>query len=487
MKISIAIHGYGTYAVLYRHLIDLAKTAAPDVEWAMLLPTSHHLEVLSEVVSEDRLLCLEHEQARNLSAKSDLTIFAGYQGNVYADIEAEKQVFKHRHAAEQVARAAEIYDIYRAFLERIKPTHLLMAHVETFDGKVLIGLAKELNISVLVPVDLRNIGGTFFSADASEALPSFKIANENFTPSARKYLDEFRFKPKRAVGESVFALSDDDQFLPLYKKPLMLRALGFIKRTIKNPRLFEPALLRISLKYAFPSIREAIRKVRGSRNKQQYDVAALEELPEKFVYYPLQTTPESSINTPAPYFVDQSRAIDAIRFAMPSDWTLIVKEHLASLDIRPRAFYKALRRKAGVQIAYAHMPSIELIKRAQVTISVTGTATLEAFLLGRPSLVLGGCFVAEYVGGICPIDQLPARIRNASQNPPSDQQVLKALQEIYDVRYECTVRPADEPGSFSNRLENVRRILAGVLDHIERSREASVSARKAASGSQSGA
>ena len=472
-KISIAVHGYGTYAILYRHLIDCARTSAVDIDWSVLLPTSHHLKVLSEVVPTDRLLCLEHEQARSLTEKTDLSAFAKYPGNVYADIEAEKKVFKHRDGIEQVARAVEIYRIYRTFLERIKPTHLLMAHVETFDGKVLIGLARELNIEVLIPVDLRNIGGTFFSADSSEALPAYKVANEKFSALTRQYLGEFRGKPKPAFGTSVFGLSEQDEFLPLYQKPLARRVLDSAKRTIRNPRLFEPALLATSLKYTFPGIREAIRKSRASRNKKQYDIATLDKLPNKFVYYPLQTTPESSINTPAPYFIDQMRAIDAIRFAMPSDWTLIVKEHGASLDIRPGVFYKGLRRKAGVQIAYAHMPSVEIIKRAKVTISVTGTATLEAFLLGCPSLVLGGCFFAEYVGGICPIDQLPGRILSVSQNPPSDEKILKALMEIYDVRYECTVRPADEVQSFSNRLDNIQRILAGILDHIGRLRTAS--------------
>ena len=50
-------------------------------------------------------------------------------------------------------------------------------------------------------------------------------------------------------------------------------------------------------------------------------------LPKRFIYYPLQVTPEASINTPAPYYVDQMRAIDALRLAMPPDCALVVKEH----------------------------------------------------------------------------------------------------------------------------------------------------------------
>ncbi len=468
-KISIVVHGYGTYAILYRHMIELGRTTAPNIEWAMILPTSHHLNAVSEVVAQERLLCLEHQQSRTPSTHLNSSEFVHYSGNVYADIEAEKKVYKHRPAAEQVSRSAEIYKIYRAFLERVKPTHLLFAHVETFEGKLLFAIANELNISVILPVDLRNLGGTAFCAGTDETLPDYRIANESFSAQATRFLNEFRSNPKPSWNPALVASAAGDEPLSRYEKPLAQRVLEFAKRTIRNPRLFEPALLSTSIKYTFPGIVEAVRSIRTFRNKRQFDLATLEKLPGKFIYYPLQTTPESSINTPAPYYIDQMRAIDAIRFAMPSDYTLIVKEHWASLCIRPASFYKTLRRKAGVQIVHSGLSSIELIKRAQLTISVTGSATFEAFLLGRASLVLGRCFIASYLGGICPIDRLASSMRRAIDNPPRDEHILRALTEMYDVRYECLIRPADEAGYYSNRPENIRRMLSAILDHIERS------------------
>jgi len=248
---------------------------------------------------------------------------------------------------------------------------------------------------------------------------------------------------------------------------LMQRFRAFLGRTLANPATFEPALFKISLKYAFPNILKLIRGFRGWRNGRNFDLEALDELPEKFIYYPLQTTPESSINTPAPYFIDQMRAIDAIRMAMPSDHALIVKEHWASIGIRPAWFYRALRRKAGVRIARFSLPSLDLIRNAQVTISVTGTATLEAFLLGRPSLTLGGCFMAEFLGGVCPIGELAERIAKARTSPPNDDDVISALAKIFSVRHEFVFRPADEAGYHANKPENVRRLLRALISHIE--------------------
>lgn len=465
--IRFMVHGYGTYAIIYRHIIALAKDVAPGVEWSMILPTSHHVESLGVVLSGEKLLCLEHEQRRQVSRVADFSPLRHYPGSIYADIEVEKKIFKHRPADQQVARALEIYRIYKEFVLRIVPTHILMSHVETFEGKALVAVAQELGVPVMVPSDLRNIGGISFTSDVFETLPPYRAATPEAIAWAREFLKEFRLNGLPAFRPSGFAVEGEEP-LPSYQKNASRRLLGFLKRTIDNPDLFEPALFATSIKYAFPRSREAIRKFRGYRNGRVCDVASIGELPEKFIYYPLQTTPESSINTPAPYFIDQMRAIDAIRFAMDSDCTLIVKEHWASVGIRPPSFYAALKRKAGVRIAHFGLPSLELIKRAQLTISVTGTAVFEAFLLGRPSLALGGCFIAEYLGGVCPIDQLAARIRHVIGTRIDDEFVVNALAEIHSVRYECVFRPADEPGFHGNRPENIKRLLNAILLHVER-------------------
>ncbi|MGK3905421.1 hypothetical protein ABI049_15650, partial [Enterococcus faecium] len=53
-------------------------------------------------------------------------------------------------------------------------------------------------------------------------------------------------------------------------------------------------------------------------------------------------------------------------------------------------------------------------------------------------------------------------------SPPDDQKIASTLAEIHSVRYECVFRPADEPGYYGNRAENVRRMIGAVLDHIKR-------------------
>jgi hypothetical protein len=236
-----------------------------------------------------------------------------------------------------------------------------------------------------------------------------------------------------------------------------------------RPDLFEVDTLRTGFLNNLPWLRDMWWRRRILAAAREFDVDRLDNLPPRFIYYPLQTTPESSINTPAPYFVDQLRAIDAIRYALPNDHLLVVKEHpVGGIPVRPVSFMRTVRRRAGVVVAHYRMDSRALVERAACTVSVTGTATLEAFLLGKPSVSLGSNIISSYLGGPCPIETLSARLREAIAQPPSDKRVAEALAELLSVRYDCQFWPPGWPGEPVLRRRNIERFLEALLDHIRR-------------------
>jgi hypothetical protein len=464
---KIVLHGFGAYPQAFRHLVELARVQAPEIAWAIILPTPHHLALTRQVLGDDDILSLEEHQARRIQPLADCAELASYAGSFFADIEAEKRVFKHRPAWEQVARAAEIYRIYKAFLARINPTHLLLPQIEGFEGLALIAVGRELGAQIMVPVSGRNLGGSYFSAGAEESPPPHRSVSAELLDRARAILDRFRATGIPAAPQ-IAPREGDESRLEDFRRPLAARALFFLRRTLARPELFERDHLRAAFLNNLPAVRDAWWRMRAAIAERAYDCDRLEDLPARFIYYPLQVTPESSINTPAPYFVDQLRAIDAIRMAMPNDHLLVVKEHPAAIAVRPVAVVRALRRRAGIVVAHYRMSSRALIERAGCTISVTGTATLEAFLLGRPSLTLGPNMIAAYLGGACPIDALGPRLREAMARPPGDDHILRAIAEILSVSYDfvcCTPGMAGEPMLRRTNLEN---FLAALRDHAAR-------------------
>ena len=463
---KIVVHGFGMFAVLFKYLIEHAKVTAPEIEWAIILPTPHHKDLMREVLSDENILSLVDHQRRNPPPMRDAQDLASYAGNIYRDIEAEKRHFKHRPGGEQLARAADIYQIYRAFFQRIKPTCLLISQIENFEGKMLVALANECGVQVLTPTCARTFGGLYFSPDAEETLPANRAVTPELMEEARAFLDRFRTQGISASGLPE-QLDDTDPVLPDFRKSLSARICGYAHRLITRPDLFELDTLRVGLLNNLPWLRNRIWDLRTKAAEGLCDSHSPDQLPQKFLYYPLQITPESSINTPAPYFVDQMRAIDAIRFAMPSDYLLVVKEHPAAISIRPLAFMRALRSRAGVVVIHYRTDSRMLIRRAACTLSVTGSATLEAFLLGKPTLSLGPNIISEFIGGVCPIDQLAPRLRAVIANPPGDAVILETIAKILSVRYDVIYRP-EQPGEPGLRRGNLERFLAAIQDHVRR-------------------
>jgi hypothetical protein len=468
---KIVLHGFGAYPIVFRHLIEAARKTAPQLAWAVILPTPHHRDLMRAVLADDDILSLQDHSSRDIQPLADGHELAAYRGNIFSNIEAEKRAFKHRPAWQQLARAAETYRIYKSFLQRVQPSHMLVPQIEGYEGRMLPHLADELGIEAIVPTSARNLGGTFFSPDAMETLPAYRRADPAFVEAARRLVATFRTEGIPASGPSR-EIDPRDARLDDFRKPLSARTWEFATRSLSRPDLFEREYLRISLLNNLPWFRDALWWTRRQRGEREFDFAEINQPPARFIYYPLQVTPESSINTPAPYFVDQLRAVDAIRFAMPSDCMLVVKEHPSALATRAPGFVRALRRRAGIAVAHVAMDSRALIRRAGMTISVTGTATLEALLFGRPALTLGPSMIAGYLGGVASIGELRTRIAEHFDRAIPDDAVIRAVTEILSVRYDFLLRTPGLPGEPILRRQNIDRLLMALLDHIARSQSA---------------
>jgi hypothetical protein len=278
--------------------------------------------------------------------------------------------------------------------------------------------------------------------------------------------------PARYVPADFLPSGDDDAILESYLPPLGQRTMGLIEAAIERPDLFDYDTIRVSVMNNFKLLRRAVRGARAWRNADQFDVDDIGALPKRFIFYPIQYTPESSINIPSPYFVDQFRVIDAVRYAMPSDCMLVVKEHPACVEMRPIKFMREVRSLPGVVVAKASIPAIELIKHAAVTVTVTGTAALEALLLGRPALALSPGLCAWAIGSRPSLGDLRAEIASAITRTVSNKFIIDQIAKLMNVRYPFLHATAHMVGEPMLRRGNIRRFLAALLDHIERERQA---------------
>lgn len=422
--------------------------------------------MMKALLGADQVICLNSELPRCIGTSVDLTLLADYPNNIYQNIETEKASLKHRKSERQLLIALSIYSLLKEFIKKVRPDYILYAQPpEGMIGMILAGLVRELNLELVVPHHTRALGRSFFSGSEQEVLPSGYPKSSVAREMAEKFLQAFR---TRHVSPSSFQSADHaDEIIPHELPGRLERIKGFVMRTLTEKESREASTLRVSLLNNLPFYRDLHRGLRRAINRRNHNCADLSLLPTKFIFYPLQYTPESSINVPAPYFVDQLRIIDAIRLSMPNDMLLVVKEHPACILVRPGSFTRRLLHTAGVVVARHDMNTQEIIKSAQLTISVTGTAALEAFLYGKPSIVMAPTFFSGLLGGICAISDLGERIRTLIGTTIPDALVVDGLAGVYETSADFLGR---SPGEVGNRMMTRRNVAAfwqQFLVHVE--------------------
>jgi hypothetical protein len=135
------------------------------------------------------------------------------------------------------------------------------------------------------------------------------------------------------------------------------------------------------------------------------------DLSVPFIYLPLHHTPEvSDLYFGTLYDHHESFVTQVAKF-IPSHMQLYVKDHVSMLGRRPSTFYLNLNRLPNVKMIHPEVNTFSLIRGAEATVTVTGTAGWEAFQLGRPCVALGNVFY-NFLPGVlhCPLDMtFPAR------------------------------------------------------------------------------
>jgi hypothetical protein len=100
-------------------------------------------------------------------------------------------------------------------------------------------------------------------------------------------------------------------------------------------------------------------------------------------------TPESSIDTWAPYFQNQLALVAQLALALPADIDCVVKLHFSDADNYTRGQLNQLSRLPRVRIAQPNVASHPFIREADIVAGIQGTACLEAALFGKPVLLFG--------------------------------------------------------------------------------------------------
>jgi hypothetical protein len=203
-------------------------------------------------------------------------------------------------------------------------------------------------------------------------------------------------------GRSLFTLRSGDTLTAYYRRPLVPAVKAWM---IRSKNLAER---RISIRFA----------------------SAAPERP--FVLFAPHYQPESATLASAPVWSDMLALLRMLSVSLPSGYQLAVKDHPAIGGNRPASFYRHAARLPNVILFAESFPSVELLKRCSMAVTVTGTAGLQALFFGKPTLLFGPAYF-DCLGGVlhppADLNDLPMLMKNVliNEQVPSAEERRRSL------------------------------------------------------------
>lgn len=470
----ILVYACSSTALFFRALI--ASCHEDPIEWSAILPQWHFRDLLTDIIPADRCCYLYERFGATYSRIGPAEIASALHSGegLITALMKDKDGYRWLDKEEQLRRGATIYVTYGEFLTRIRPDYVLFPDVEAVDGFVLIDLCRILGIGILYYTSMRILQRGFFSHDPYESLPAYfgKHTAEDLV-AARSQIRNF--VERRPLVPACRYPAVDTRKPPLWRRTIVGE---FMRWRYERLHASED---RLALRFK-RNMQPIFRRVRRLRfdtvHAHLFDVQRrMDALPERFVLYALQYTPESSINGLEPYYVDQLRVIDALLLGQPQGHRLLIKEHPAMYGMRSAAFYRSLRRRPGLILAHPSLDTRELIARASLITTVTGTIGLECFLLGKPCVIFGRNFFRHLCFAAPAVSKLREFMETVivTHVPPSDDEKAVEIAKLWNIGGDFLISdPWFNPSVMSH--ENIAAAREYLLRHVERLRAAKTAA-----------
>lgn len=136
-----------------------------------------------------------------------------------------------------------------------------------------------------------------------------------------------------------------------------------------------------------------------------------------FIYFPLHQLQERVLLLGAPYHTNELEVIKHIVKSLPIGYNLVVKDPPIQITRgwRSIAELKEIMRLPNVQLVHWSIPSIEIIKKCSLVITIKGSTAIEAAFYEKPAIAFSkvGYSQLKSIVQIKDFEQLPYAIRNS--------------------------------------------------------------------------
>lgn len=305
-------------------------------------------------------------------------------------------------------------------LDHEKPDVVIFPLVGSMGVQLLYEIAKKKGIKTLflnaARVDDRVLVCDNAYNDFTEILKHAKPTDEDFI-EAKKFL-------KRFTGE------EEVRYDGIHAPKKVSNRLGFLwkeisgyysyvtkywatQRYLRKNKMARDYTLFTPYYYTKNRLKRFVNRALGHRG-----LFVKPDFNEDYSYFPLHVEPEVAIQVWAPYYDNQIEICRAIAKALPVGQKLYVKEHPNMLYERPASYYKKLLRIPNLKLIDPFVGSQKVVKHAQAVFTITGTAGMEAYFMGKPVLTFGSVMynAVPSIRKIGKLHDLPFDVKDMLEN-----------------------------------------------------------------------
>ena len=299
------------------------------------------------------------------------------------------------------------YVACKELFDKFKPDVIFVAAF-VYEGHIILNLfANKYNIPIVSLTDSKIPGYQAFTYDYLDRKGPLvdrfyeinKGGQSNNLEKATKYIDEFRKefkKPSYAVDtkKKVKLIKRIRQELFPYKQVFeWYFKKGNLDNYIKSVGPTED--------YRPPKIilRDHYAKKKYIKSANKFNYHDFEKI-EKFVYFPLQFTPEGSADLTCPLYSNQLELARQIAMSLPGDYTLVAKEHPAMVGLRTPSIYEKISRIPNVKLIDYRISSEKVLEKADLIIGTYGTTLVEAAFYSKGAIMLSKAGIFDLLPNI---------------------------------------------------------------------------------------
>lgn len=293
-------------------------------------------------------------------------------------------------------------------------------------------------------------GHTGFFGDAAATWPTIEeaeydeLSDEEIT-RAEEYIEDFRERKENvrpdAIGKNSGSIS------------------GIVEQTLRQGGLTTEGH---SLKNRLTRrIRRAARS-KYAQWKYESRNASIEHIEnQEYVFYSLQYYIESRVTVRAPAFYEQSWLIEYLSRSVPTNHELITKDHPQQLGAQPKRAVDVIARYSTALDPYLH--SHDVIKNANIVVTLNNTVGYESLLYGKPVVSLGDAFYDRFTYKVKDINELDSVLAEAQrEGGPSQEEMVEFVHGLFE---------GSEPAVWRDEsIDSIENIATGIVKTAERQR-----------------